>query len=169
MTPEQIARFWKNVCKTPGGCWVWTGGQFTNGYGGMTVDGKALHVHRLSWELSRGPIPQEMCVLHKCDVRLCVNPDHLFTGTQGDNIADKVLKGRVPRGSDAPVHRRKAGTVPKLPVRPTDIEKLAMFEMRLQGFTRQQVAKRFNVSPCTVSRCWKLSGDRKGNGGISHA
>lgn len=67
--------------------------------------------HRASWEFYRGPIPEGMHVLHKCDVPLCVNPDHLFLGTQADNMRDKSLKGRQLYGENHPhyVHGRYVG------------------------------------------------------------
>lgn len=93
-------RFWAKVQKT-NTCWLWTGsvrkcghGQLQRGRRGMGV----VKVHRLSWELHRGPIPEGMCVCHKCDVPACVNPDHLFLGTKQANIRDMLLKNRQARG-----------------------------------------------------------------------
>ncbi len=85
------------------GCWLWTAGWSRGiGYGQIIrkKNGKwqSAWAHRISWELFRGDIPNDLFVLHKCDVRLCVNPDHLFLGTQSDNVADMVKKGRQARG-----------------------------------------------------------------------
>lgn len=66
----------------------------THGYG-VAWNGKYVRAHRLAYELYRGPIPQSLCVLHRCDIKVCVNPDHLFLGTQQDNMRDMVLKGRI--------------------------------------------------------------------------
>jgi len=94
-------RFWTKVTKTDT-CWLWTAGIMGgNGYGGLRFNGSMQAAHRIAWQLTHGPIPDSTpvtCVLHKCDVRLCVNPDHLFLGTKTDNAADKVAKGRQERG-----------------------------------------------------------------------
>jgi hypothetical protein len=74
-------------------CWLWTAATFWTGYGAIWDNGKR-RAHRVSWELYRGPIPDGMNVNHICDTPPCVNPDHLFLGTQEDGIKDKVDKGR---------------------------------------------------------------------------
>jgi hypothetical protein len=84
------------------GCWLWMGAQRgSSGYGCICFRGKTSRAHRVSWEAHKGPIPEGMNVLHKCDVRMCINPDHLFLGTQGDNMRDMCAKGRhvAPPGS----------------------------------------------------------------------
>lgn len=87
-------RLLRNVKKTDG-CWLWTGYTSTFGYGMMRFMGKSQNAHRLSWQVHRGPIPDGLSVLHKCDVPACVNPDHLFLGTQSDNMKDCASKGRL--------------------------------------------------------------------------
>lgn len=76
-------------------CWIWTASTRPSGYGQMGVGYKTCHAHRVSWKLHRGLIPKSLCVLHKCDTPACVNPEHLFLGTQKDNIQDAVKKGRL--------------------------------------------------------------------------
>lgn len=79
------------------GCWLWTGAMTTEGYGQIRADGKqrkTLVAHRVSHELYNGPIPSGLFVLHKCDTPACVNPAHLSTGTQKENIHDCISKGR---------------------------------------------------------------------------
>lgn len=78
------------------GCWLWTRGLKSGGYGTVRYMGEVWTASRLSYVTFRGPIPNGMCVLHRCDTPPCVNPDHLFLGTQQDNVDDKVAKGRHP-------------------------------------------------------------------------
>lgn len=90
-------RFWKKVEKTDG-CWLWTGSKQTSGqgkkpYGSFRFKGGWL-AHRFSWILHKGPIPKDMLVCHHCDNHSCVNPKHLFLGTQQDNMDDMKNKGR---------------------------------------------------------------------------
>lgn len=92
-------KFWMRVEKSDG-CWLWAGWIMRNGYGNLRYKKGAYGVqaHRLSWAIHFGDIPDGLCVLHKCDVRACVRPDHLFLGTRGDNNKDCVRKGRNQRG-----------------------------------------------------------------------
>lgn len=76
------------------GCWMWTASQRTDGYGQLTVARVTLKAHHFMYFLFFGRIPTEHCVLHRCDVPLCVNPDHLILGTQQDNVTDMISKGR---------------------------------------------------------------------------
>lgn len=82
-------------------CKEWTGRKDQDGYGLRGYKGKDVRVHRIAWMEGRGPIPAGMCVLHKCDNRACHNVEHLFIGSQADNMRDMTAKGR--RESRAPV------------------------------------------------------------------
>ncbi len=88
-------RLWAKVEKHLGdGCWLFTGYRDPAGYGYIGVDGRVVLAHRLAWELTHGPIPEGLDVLHTCDNPPCVRSSHLFLGTDADNAADKVAKGR---------------------------------------------------------------------------
>lgn len=76
------------------GCIEWTGGIENTGYAHIRFHGNRLYVHRASWIAHHGEIPKGKLVLHKCDNRKCLNPEHLFLGTQKDNQADMTRKGR---------------------------------------------------------------------------
>ena len=103
------SRFWLRVNRQkPEECWNWTAGAGSHGYGQLSVNGSVRMAHRLSWEIAHGPIPNELHVLHKCDNRLCVNPAHLFLGTNLDNIKDMVAKGRQAKGPDKKAYRGEA-------------------------------------------------------------
>ncbi|UOF80798.1 endonuclease [Caudoviricetes sp.] len=94
-------RFWEKVDKSaPNGCWEWRSAIRGNGYGAffthLIEEGRKCHgAHRFSWELANGPIPNGLWVLHKCDNRICVNPDHLFLGDRKDNMQDAAKKKRI--------------------------------------------------------------------------
>lgn len=87
------SRFWSKV-KRGQECWEWQAALFKTGYGKFNLNGKTVKSHRLSWELANGEIPSGLFVLHRCDNRLCVNPSHLFLGTNQDNTDDMWSKGR---------------------------------------------------------------------------
>lgn len=89
-------RFWRKVTRTAE-CWLWLGARGKDGYGRAALPGHSggmALAHRISWLLTNGEIPSGMQVLHRCDNRQCVRPDHLFLGTQADNIKDMWAKGR---------------------------------------------------------------------------
>lgn len=76
------------------GCWLWTAAIYSSGYGRVCFRGKSWLAHRASYTISCGEIPKGLFVCHKCDIKCCVNPDHLFVGTHADNMHDRNRKGR---------------------------------------------------------------------------
>lgn len=76
------------------GCWMFLGPWNSHGYGHLSYDGQVFRAHRISYELHCSPVPEGKMVLHKCDHRYCINPEHLFIGTGQDNVDDMVTKGR---------------------------------------------------------------------------
>lgn len=93
---KDVERFWSRVAiGSADECWPWQRGVNQSGYGQISIEGKQLGAHRVSYELHYGPIPTGLHILHTCDNPACVNPAHLCTGTHGDNVQDAIVKGRM--------------------------------------------------------------------------
>lgn len=139
-------RFWPRVNKAgalvpgmPTPCWEWQGCLTQGGYGVFgNPGGGMLLAHRVSWEMVNGPIPAGIGVLHRCDNRPCVNPAHLFLGTNTDNVADACAKGRMMKGERHTNAKVNATIV-------VEIRALAA-----QGLTSYDIAKLVPVSARNV-------------------
>lgn len=143
--PEQVqARFWSKVDKS-GECWEWISTiNQDSGYGMFWLNGKYELAHRVSYTWSHGQIPRGLYILHRCDNRRCVRPDHLFAGTQADNGADMVAKGRSARGRNHSAYTSKR-------LKLTDEQVAAVIaRYRAGGATQKQVAAEFGISPSLV-------------------
>jgi len=158
-------QFWSKVDGSAGasGCWWWTGAK-SRGYGklGRLENGRlvSLIAHRVSWAIHNGEIPDGMCVCHACDNPSCVNPAHLWLGTNADNTADKVSKGRQSRGE---AHGRSARTaVPRrgnYVTKLTEEQVLAIRSEARRGNNRQLAARygvsRYTLSDIVTRKSWK--------------
>lgn len=133
-----VERFEEKYEPSPNGCWEWTASlNQRSGYGQFRLRGSMVHAHRVSWELYRSPINIGLHVLHRCDNRRCVNPEHLFLGTNDDNMADMVAKGRQAKGV-------RHGSAKLTPSQVAEIRGLAgtMFQHDIAaqfGISKQQV------------------------------
>lgn len=167
------SRFFKYVNKdNVSGCWNWTGSKTKRGkYGQFSFGGKPVRAHRLSFEFENGTIPDGLFVCHKCDNPACVNPDHLFLGSQKDNMGDCKTKGR---NSPPP---RLIGEFHPLRLHPERVlhgekhgcAKFTLAEVNLiceklrNGSTQKELADQYHVNVSTIYRIvhretWKRDG-----------
>jgi len=151
---ETTARFWAKVDKDGptvshvdglGSCWIWTASVFRDGYGCMRVDGRMLRAHRISWAVHNGPIPEGMCVCHRCDTPACVNPTHLFLGTKADNMRDCVAKGRFVQRPAPPGEGHHSAKL-------TDANVLEIRKLHAAGgISQRKLGERFGVAQANIS------------------
>ena len=88
-----LNRFWSKVNKRgKDECWMWIAYRYKDGYGRFRLRSITQYAHRVAWELTNGPIPKGKCILHKCDNKGCVNPNHLYLGTYSDNVYDRYKR-----------------------------------------------------------------------------
>jgi len=125
-------------------CWVWTGDTTERGYGRYRVARKLVGAHRLAWEDWNGPIPAGRWVLHRCDNRACVNPDHLFLGDNAANIADMIAKGRG--------RKAHGETHPKAKLTADAVRTIRRERAALPPTPLKTLADRYGVSLVAVSR-----------------
>lgn len=145
--------FWSKVdIKGSNDCWLWKLKAGSRGYGKLTLDKKTYAAHRLSYELYYGvKIAIATCVCHTCDVKMCVNPNHLFLGSNRDNQKDKVNKNRQARGSN---HGRFKLT--------TSVIEQILDEYACTDISQTDLAKKHGLSQTHVSRY--INGWRPYNG-----
>lgn len=125
--------FWSNFHKTDQGCWNWNGCKNNEGYGWFRFNGFQWKAHRLAWELTNGKIPDGMLVCHHCDNPSCINPNHLFLGSDADNSRDAAIKDR--RSIKLSSH-----------------QVIEIRQLTGNGLRQTHVARLFNVTQSTVNR-----------------
>lgn len=130
-----------NIKVNKNGCWIWSGSFRSKGkhgwYGGLKIGGRSVLAHRASYMTFNGDIPKGFLVCHKCDNTKCVNPEHLFLGTQSDNMKDMMCKNRGTSGEKAFHGKLKENQV---------------IEIRnKRGVFRKEIARQYNVSITTVT------------------
>ena len=159
-----MKRFWDKVNKSsnvfgidgnfPTMCWTWHAA-ITKQYGHFRFNDKMVYAHRFSWYITHGVMPKNKCVLHRCDNTICVRPDHLFLGTQIDNIKDMMQKGRHNnKGSGGPPGEQ-SGTA-KL----SNIQVLQIRKAFTSGASQASLSRKYKVSHGTIAaivhrRSWK--------------
>ena len=147
-----VSRFWAKVeVLSDESCWEWTDTLNSNGYGQLKIDGKIWSAHRYSYEINVGPIG-DLCVLHRCDNPSCVNPEHLWLGTQIDNIVDMDIKGRRVTGT-------KGRLGYKVLTQNQADEICAKYETG--NYTRDQLAAEYGAGQGTMSKVQHRRGPYK--------
>lgn len=136
-------RIKENIKIDDNGCWIWTGykrwAKSRMVYGALKVNGKHMLAHRASYEAFKEPIPVGLSACHKCDVPLCVNPEHIFLGTTEDNMKDMASKFRGTHGEKG-VHSKLTAS--------------QVLSIRAMAGTKyhREIAKEFNVSTVTITQ-----------------
>jgi hypothetical protein len=135
-------------------CWIWQKSKHRQGYGNLGIGKKHILAHRLSWEVFKGPIPSGIKVCHHCDIPSCVNPDHLFLGTQKENVKDAIEKGKFKDRRSA--LGEKAGS--------SKLKEFQVAQIRKQyaeGTSRKELEKKFKVGSTCIQKIitgktWKI-------------
>lgn len=127
------------------GCRIWIGRTMRGGYGHLNWDGRGWYAHRAAWTLANGTIPDGLKVCHQCDTPACINVEHLFLGTDANNVADKVAKGRQAKGEKIAIHVRGENS-PTATL--TDSQVRAI---RAASGPQRAIAAQFGVCQMTVS------------------
>jgi hypothetical protein len=139
--------FWERIQK-PVGCWLVSGAKETNGYGYLVNpfgdQPKYLTAHRAAWIFVNGPIPEGMRVLHKCDIRACVNPEHLFLGTDAENMRDMNMKGRNGSAGERNMHAKL-----------TEAQAREILALKGKGIRPFHLAEKYGVGSGAIGDIWR--------------
>ena len=131
----------ENIIINENECWLWQGSRHRQGYGNLSYKRVPSLAHRVSWMIYKGEIPEGIKVCHKCDVTRCVNPEHLFLGTQKDNVIDAAIKGKF--------NGRKFN---KGPLKLNGNQVMEIRQLHIEGKTRKELEIKFNVSPTCIAK-----------------
>ena len=156
-----LSKFWNYVNKdSVTGCWNWTRGKVWSGYGYFYLPGPEriqVRAHREAWELTNGPIPAGLFVLHRCDNPLCCNPAHLFLGTQTDNMRDMDKKGRRKLSHNFSKRDQNGENNCRAKLTAENVREIRRL---IKSHTHEALAKKFGVSRGDISlisenKIWK--------------
>jgi hypothetical protein len=143
------AYFWSKVERRPRDeCWPWLASRRMNGYGQIHFQRKGLLAHRVAWTLTNGPIPDGLCVCHRCDNPACCRPDHLFLATNADNSADMVAKRR--QNTTEPFNRARGERSGRAKL--SDPEVADLRRLYAEGVGPKILSERFGISRTHVHR-----------------
>jgi HNH endonuclease len=140
--------FWEKVDRSGGNdaCWIWTRAVDMNGYGALKVWGKKVNAHRYSYELAYGRVPEDKIVCHRCNERLCVNPQHLYAGTYKDNAKDMIAAGTY-RAEQPPRRPGESNGQSIL----TEGQVLEIYRRAWDGEKQTQIAAEYGIDKRTVT------------------
>lgn len=155
---SRVERFWSRVSRQESGCWLWTGWRDRDGYGRLKWRGRKIRAHRLAYELHNGPVASTLQVCHSCDVPACVNPAHLWVGTNRDNVADSIAKDRWTTGDrngsrTKPASRPRGARHYNARLTPTDVQ--AIRAAAAAGAPKRELAEHYGLVLSHVYRIVK--------------
>ncbi len=154
---DVVERFWEKV-KKQDGCWEWQSGARGGGYGGFKIDGRAWLAHRVSWIINYGNIPEGLNILHKCNNKNCVNPNHLYVGTQKENVRDAIDAGTHYRIPDE--HRRPVRGLEHKNAKLDHLKVREIRRLRKEGLGCRELGRFYDVDHSIISevcnnKIWK--------------
>lgn len=155
-----------NIFVDDNGCWIWQRAN-TRGYGNLNLRGRNMRAHRFAYLIFVGPIRKGLSVLHRCDVPACCNPEHLFLGTQSDNVMDAVKKGRhkTPRCPPEKYARGDKNGMRKHPgllsgekngrSKVTNRQRIQIVRLKARGVPTSYIAKKFSLHATQINNIYK--------------
>jgi len=153
-SPPYASRFWSKVRKSAT-CWNWIATKNADGYGNFRSGSRVLKAHRVSYELTHGPIPEGLFICHHCDNPACVNPSHLFLGTNRDNVVDMYSKGRgnSPRGKrhGAYTHPERLSRGERHGMAKLDDDKVRAIRILAVEYMQTDIARHFGIGGSAMS------------------